>query len=91
MHSSILRRIWFNFVAYLFVFFRLIYSFRNVFRISGFFGLGVAEETWVVEVHIWCIKIGIVLVLHIKNYSNIQLEGNTTESDKSASYIDILL
>jgi hypothetical protein len=45
-------------------FFRLIYSFHDVFRISNFFGLRITEETKVVEMHIWCIKIGIVLVLH---------------------------
>jgi hypothetical protein len=26
--------------------------------------MSITEETWVVEMHIWCIKIGNVLVLH---------------------------
>jgi hypothetical protein len=46
-------------------FFRLLYSVHNfIFRISNFFGLSTTEETWVVEMCIWCIKIGIVIVLH---------------------------
>jgi hypothetical protein len=53
MHSSILRRIWLNFMAqYLF------------FRISNFFGLSTTDETALVEMRIWCIKIDIVLLLH---------------------------
>jgi hypothetical protein len=32
------------------------------FRISNFFGLSITEETLLVEMRIWCIKIGIVLV-----------------------------
>jgi cbb3-type cytochrome oxidase subunit 1 len=42
-------------------FFRL---FTIFFLISNFFGLSTTEETCVVEMRIWCIKIGIVLVLH---------------------------
>jgi hypothetical protein len=34
------------------------YSFQN------FFDPSTTEETYVVEMRIWCIKIGIVLVLH---------------------------
>jgi hypothetical protein len=30
----------------------------------NFFGLSTTDETWLVEMRIWCIKIGIVLVLH---------------------------
>jgi hypothetical protein len=61
MHSSILRRIWLNFMAQYLVF-RLLYTvFTIFFRISNFFGLSTTEE---VEMRIWCIKIGIVLVLH---------------------------
>jgi hypothetical protein len=33
-------------------------------RISTFFDLSITEETWVVEMHIWCIKIVYVIVLH---------------------------
>jgi hypothetical protein len=33
-------------------------------QISTFFGLSITEKTLLVEMHIWCIKIGIVLVLH---------------------------
>jgi cbb3-type cytochrome oxidase subunit 1 len=32
--------------------------------ISNFFGPSTTEETLLVEMHIWCIKIGIVLALH---------------------------
>jgi hypothetical protein len=62
MHSSILRQIWFNFMAQ-FLFFRLFYSFHN-FSDFNFFGLSTTDETSLVEMRIWCIKIGIVLVLH---------------------------
>jgi hypothetical protein len=34
------------------------------FQISNFFNLSITEETWVDEMHIWCIKIFNVLVLH---------------------------
>jgi hypothetical protein len=33
-------------------------------RISNFFDLSITEETWVVEMRIWCIKLVNVLVLH---------------------------
>jgi hypothetical protein len=33
-------------------------------RISNFLDLSITEETWVVEMQIWWIKIGNVLVLH---------------------------
>jgi hypothetical protein len=33
-----------------------------------FFGLSTTEETSVVEIRIWCIKIGIVLVLKYYNF-----------------------
>jgi hypothetical protein len=38
------------------------------FRISNFYGPSTAEETWVVEMRIWCIEIDIVLVLHVVIY-----------------------
>jgi uncharacterized membrane protein YjfL (UPF0719 family) len=34
-----------------------------VYRISNFFGSSTTDETSLVEMRIWCIKIGIVLVL----------------------------
>jgi hypothetical protein len=34
------------------------------FRISNFFGLSITEETLLVEMRIWCIKIGVILVFH---------------------------
>jgi hypothetical protein len=40
------------------------FSFHIFFRISNFFHLKITEETWVVGMHIWCIKIGNLLVLH---------------------------
>jgi hypothetical protein len=66
-HSSILRRIWFNFTP-LFGFHPTALSiFRFFFRISNLLVLNITEETWVVEMRIWCIKIGSVLDLHYKN------------------------
>jgi hypothetical protein len=65
MHSSILRRIWVNFMAQYFVFSALLQFSRFVFRISNFFGPSTTDETSLVEMRSWCIKIGIVLVLHI--------------------------
>jgi hypothetical protein len=47
---------------YLGFFWGLLYSFHNCFLISNFFDLSTTE---VVEMRIWCIKIDIVLVLHI--------------------------
>jgi hypothetical protein len=65
MHSSILRRIWLNSMAHYLVFSALL-QFSQFFRISNFFGLSTTDETWLVEMRIWCIKIGIVLVLYIR-------------------------
>jgi hypothetical protein len=36
-----------------------------IFRISNFFGLNITEDTLVVEMRIWFIKIGAVIVLHV--------------------------
>jgi hypothetical protein len=49
---------------------RLLYS----FHISNFFGLSTTEETQVVEMRIWCIKIGIVLVLHKNHITSQNME-----------------
>ena len=64
MHSSFLRRIWLNFMAQYDFFFRLFTLFTFFFRTSNFFGLSTTDETSLVEMRIWCIKIGIVLTLH---------------------------
>jgi hypothetical protein len=48
-------------------FFRLFYGFYN-FSDFNIFGLSTTDETWLVEMRIWCIKIGIVLVLHLKDF-----------------------
>jgi hypothetical protein len=65
MHSSILRRIWFNFMANYMGFFRLLYSFQIFFpHFQRFVGRSTIEQTYIVKIRIWCIKIGIVLVLH---------------------------
>jgi hypothetical protein len=37
---------------------------NRVGRSDIYFGLSTTEETWLVEMRIWCIKIGIILVLH---------------------------
>jgi hypothetical protein len=67
MHSSILRQIWLNFIAQYMGFFPALLQFSQfVFRISNFFGPSTTDETSLVEIRIWCIKIGIVLVLHTK-------------------------
>jgi hypothetical protein len=65
-HSSILRRFWLNFMPLCLVFIRRLFQFSQfVFRISNFFDLSITEETWVVEMRIWLIKICNVLVLHL--------------------------
>jgi hypothetical protein len=43
---------------------RLFYSFHLFFRIFNFFGLSITEETLLIKMRIWYIKIGIVLDLH---------------------------
>jgi hypothetical protein len=67
VYATYLLQICLNFMAqYLFFggvfFFGSFTVFTIFFRISNFFGL----STWLVEMCIWCIKIGIVLVLHLK-------------------------
>jgi hypothetical protein len=78
MHSSILRQIWLNSPSCIALSFDrfgstswhsiwffgscTVFTFFFLFRISNFFGLSTTEET---SVRIWCIKIGIVLVLHL--------------------------
>jgi hypothetical protein len=63
MHSSILRRIWLNFMAQDLVFFGSYTLFTIFFSDSNFYGLSTNEENKVAEMCIWYIKIGIVLVL----------------------------
>jgi hypothetical protein len=41
-------------------------SHLNETRRKIFFDRSIAEKTWVVEMRIWCIKIGNVLVLHFE-------------------------
>jgi hypothetical protein len=62
------------------VLFPLFYRF-TIFWISNFFGLSLTEETLLVEMRIWCIKIGIVLVWHINvpaddGHSSIQVTND---------------
>ena len=60
MHSSFLRRIWLNFMAqYGFSYGSLHFSLIFFFRLSTF-----SVQVSLVEMRIWCIKIGIVLTLH---------------------------
>jgi hypothetical protein len=55
---------------------QLLNSFHNFdFRTSKFFGLNTIEETYGVEISIWCIKIGIVLLLHFKPYGEASAGG----------------
>jgi hypothetical protein len=61
MHSSILQQIWLSFMVQYFVVSDLIQFLQFSFRFH-FFGLSTTEET-LAEMRIWCIKIGIVLVL----------------------------
>ena len=63
MHSSIRRRILAQFHGTVFGFVGF-YNFHIVFPEFQLFGLSMTEETWKVEIRIWCIKIGIALVLH---------------------------
>jgi hypothetical protein len=39
-------------------------QFSHFFRISNFFGLSLTEDTLLVKMRIWCIKICFVLVFH---------------------------
>jgi hypothetical protein len=65
-HTSILRRIWLNFMAPCLVFIRRLFQFSHFFfRISNFFDLSITEETLEVEILIWCIQIGKLLILHL--------------------------
>jgi hypothetical protein len=68
MHSSILPHIWLNFMTLCLgsPFFRRGRLFS--FRISNFSGLSIIEETWLVEMRIWCIKIGSVLHVVLRYY-----------------------
>jgi hypothetical protein len=52
-----------SFHGTLFGFYWLFHNFQ-FFWISKYFDLSITEETWLVEMRIWYIKIGIVLVLH---------------------------
>jgi hypothetical protein len=65
MHSSTLRRIWLNLMP-LFSFFGSFTDF-NIFWISNFLGLKSQKRLFLVEMRMWCIKVGIVLVLHPYN------------------------
>jgi hypothetical protein len=48
-----------------FVFFPALLQFLPFSCISNFVGLSTTDDTLVVEMRIWCIKIGIVLFLHL--------------------------
>jgi cbb3-type cytochrome oxidase subunit 1 len=62
----------------LFGFYRLFHCFHIFFMISNFFELSITKETKLVEMCIWCIKIGIVLVYV---YSLICIPYKTYEID----------
>jgi hypothetical protein len=54
----------------------------TIFRISYFFGLSTTDETWLVEMRIWCIKIGIVLVLYLTiHVSSVMLRQKIWKSE----------
>jgi hypothetical protein len=66
-HSSILRQIWFNFMAFGLVFIRRGFFFSVFTFFSSdllLFDLGITDKTWIVEMRILCIKHFNVLVLH---------------------------
>jgi hypothetical protein len=70
-HSFIHRGIWLSLMALCFGFHPTALSqFSLFFRISNFFDLGITEETWVVEMCIWCIKSGSVLIISFTYRSN---------------------
>ena len=75
MHSSILRQIWLNFMRYYLIFFGSNTVFTILFWISNFFSLSTTEGTYLVEMRIWCIKIGIVLVLHFNPWVDVSAGG----------------
>jgi hypothetical protein len=70
MHSSILPWIWLSLMAPCLVFIGSFIVFTFFFQISNFFDLSITEETWLIEMRIWCIKIGIVLVFHYTTEQN---------------------
>jgi hypothetical protein len=51
-------------MALCFAFIGRLFHFTPFIRISNFIDLSITDETWVVGMRIWCIKIGNVLVLH---------------------------
>jgi hypothetical protein len=40
------------------------FFYRVFIRLSNFLGVGITGEISLVEVRVWCIKVGIVLVVH---------------------------
>jgi hypothetical protein len=55
--TSIVRRIWLNFMVLRLVFIQGSFSFHNFLPDFQLFDLSITEETSVVEMLIWCIKI----------------------------------
>jgi hypothetical protein len=47
----------------------------TILRISNFFGLSSTDETWLVEMCIWCIKICIVLILRFNPWVEASVGG----------------
>jgi hypothetical protein len=75
-YSSILRRLCLNFMALCLVFIRRLFQFSQFFfRIFNFFDLSITGKTWVVEMRIWCIKIGNILVLHFSPWVEVSVGG----------------
>jgi hypothetical protein len=55
--------------------FRLLFQFSHFFRISNFFDKSITEETWLVQMCMWCIQIVNVLVLHFNHWVEVSAGG----------------
>jgi hypothetical protein len=65
IHNSIFRWIWFHFTALCFGLLGIFSHNISDFHFFFFFGQSSIEEIWIIEVRIWCIKIGCVWILHL--------------------------
>jgi hypothetical protein len=75
-HSSILRKMWLNFMAICLVFIWRFFQFSHFcFWISNFFDLSITEENWVVEMRTWCIEIGNILILHANEMIQVEISA----------------
>jgi hypothetical protein len=67
---------------------RRLFQFSLFFRISNYFDLSITEETWVVEIRIWCIKIVNVLVLHFETITFYSSENNWRKHKHKHTHVE---